>query len=83
MLEAYKDSDIQFLPDRVVQELNQGKLTSSLPEFHNFLSERVSTEILSKSDIISNSLYDSDRIQGLEFIPSIHSLTEYFHHFWY
>ena len=82
MLEAYKDSDIQFLPDRIVQELNQGKLTSGLPEFHTSLSERMSTEILSKSDIIYDNVYDSDKIQGLEFIPSIHSLTEYFHHFW-
>ena len=67
MLKAYKDSDIQFFPDRIVQEFNQGKLTSSLPEFHNSLS----TEILSQSDLI----------QGFDFIPSIHSLTEYFHHF--
>ena len=71
MLEAYKDSDIQFLPDRVIQALNQGKLTSALPEFHNSLSDRMSTEILSKSDII----------QGLDNLPFIHSLTEYFHHF--
>ena len=79
MQKAYKDSDIQFLPDSILQELNQEKLTAGLPQFHSSLSEMMSTEILSKYDII----YDSDRIQGPDFIPSIHSLTEYFHHFWY
>jgi uncharacterized protein YggT (Ycf19 family) len=82
MLKAYKDSDIQFLPDSLLQDLeNLSRLEDSLSS----LSEMMSTEILSKYDIIYDSLYDSDRIyriQGPDFIPSIHSLTEYFHHFW-
>jgi uncharacterized protein YggT (Ycf19 family) len=69
---AYKDSDIQFLPDSVVQQLNQERLTADLPQIHNSLSEIMSTEILSKHDII----------QGHEFIPYIHSTNEYFHNFW-
>jgi uncharacterized protein YggT (Ycf19 family) len=82
MLKAYKDSDIQFLPDSLLQDLeNLSRFEDSLSS----LSEMMSTEILSKYDIIYDSLYDSDRIyriQGPDFIPSIHSLTEYFHHFW-
>ena len=72
MLRAYKDSDIQFLPDSVVQQLNQEKLTSDLSQFHNSLNEMMTTEILSKYD----------QIPGTDFIPSVNSLTEYFHHFW-
>lgn len=72
MQKAYKDSDIQFLPDSVIQELNQERLTADLPQMHHSLSEMVSTEILSKHDII----------QGHDFIPYIHSLNEYFHNFW-
>jgi uncharacterized protein YggT (Ycf19 family) len=72
MQKAYKDADIQFLPDRLVQQLNQEKLTVNLPQIHNSFSEIMSTEILSKDDII----------QGDNFIPSIDSINEYFHHFW-
>ena len=69
---AYQDSDIQFLPDSVVQQLNQEKLTADLPQIQNSLSEMISTEILSKNDLI----------QGYHFIPDLNSLNEYFHHFW-
>ncbi|MGL4758599.1 MAG: YggT family protein [Patescibacteria group bacterium] len=72
MQKAYKDADIQFLPDRLVQQLNQEKLTVNLPQIHNSFSEMMSTEILSNDDII----------QGDNFIPSIDSINEYFHHFW-
>ena len=72
MLKAYKDTDIQFLSDNLIKELNQEKLTSDLPQIHTSLSEMISTEILSKDNII----------QGHDFIPSIHSLNDYFHHFW-
>jgi uncharacterized protein YggT (Ycf19 family) len=72
MQKAYKDADIQFLPDRLVQQFNQEKLTVNLPQIHNSFSEMMSTEILSNDDII----------QGDNFIPSIDSINEYFHHFW-
>ena len=72
MQKAYKDADIQFLPDSLVQQLNQEKLTADLPQIHNSVSQIMSTEILSKDDII----------QGHDFIPYIDSINEYFHHFW-
>ena len=72
MQKAYKDADIQFLPDNVVKQLNQEKLTADLPQIHNSLSEMIPTEILSKDGII----------QGHDFISSIHSINEYFHSFW-
>ena len=74
MQKTYKDAGIQLLPDSV-----QEKLTADLPQIHNslidtnnYLSEIMSTEILSKHDII----------QGHDFIPYLHSINEYFHNFW-
>ena len=72
MLKAYQDSEIQFLPDRIVQQLNQGKLTADLPQIQTSFSEMMSTELLSKDDLIQN----------LEFSSSIHFFNDYFHHFW-
>ena len=40
MQKAYKDSDIQFLPDRIVQQFNQERLTADLPQIHNSLLEK-------------------------------------------
>ena len=68
----YKDADIQFLPDSVVQQLNQGKLTADLPQIHDSFSGMISTEILSKNGIL----------EGHDFIPYIDSINEYFHSFW-
>jgi hypothetical protein len=52
MEKAYKDLDIQFLPDNIVSQLNQEKLTSavssSLLDVENHLNHMVSTELLSK-----------------------------------
>lgn len=53
MREAYQDLNIQFLPDSVVQELNQQKLTVDLPQIHdsllatsNYISHTFLPEIL-------------------------------------
>lgn len=54
MQKAYKDLNIQILPDAVVQELNQQKLTSNLTAFtslvesNNTLDHSISNEILVK-----------------------------------
>jgi uncharacterized protein YggT (Ycf19 family) len=76
MQKAYKDLDIQFLPDSILQNLNQQKLTSDLPHIsdslltkNNYLTEVLSTEILSTNN----------GIQGNEFLPYFHSITEDFH----
>jgi predicted DNA-binding helix-hairpin-helix protein len=51
MQKAYKDLDIQFLPDQIVQQFNQQKLTGfhGIPENH--LTNSLSTELLSKDDL--------------------------------
>jgi uncharacterized protein YggT (Ycf19 family) len=59
MEKAYKDLDIQFLPDNIVAQLNQQNLTATLTSFSNslinqerYLNSLISTEILSKNDLI-------------------------------
>jgi hypothetical protein len=50
MQKAYKDLDIQFLPNNIITELNQQKLTATIPSFPDQLlnqSISISTEILS------------------------------------
>jgi uncharacterized protein YggT (Ycf19 family) len=76
MQKAYKDSDIQFLPDRIVQTLNQERFTATadLSQIHTSFNEMMSTELLSKDDLL----------QGLDFSSSIHFLNvnDYLHSFW-
>src|SRR5210317_25207 len=79
MQKAYKDLDIQFLPDKVIQQLNQQKLQADLPQAYdslinqsNFIGDHISTEILSKNDFI----------QGQELLPYLNSMNENFHDFW-
>ena len=53
MQKAYKDLDIQFLPDNIIQELNQqGSLVTQQTSIHNYLS----TEILSKEDLFQSNV---------------------------
>ena len=75
MQKAYKDLNIQFLPNRIIQELNQQKLKVDLPQLHNsfiakssYITDNISTEILSKDNLIH--------------LPSINSMNEHFHNFW-
>ena len=72
MEKAYQDLDIQFLPDEIVSQLNQEKLTSlvssSFMDFDNNFNHMVATELLSKNDFIDTDL----------FLTKLHSLTEYF-----
>ena len=79
MQKAYKDLDIQFLPDNLIQELNQQKLKAELPQIYNSLTDsenhfkdHLSTAILSKNDFI----------QGHEIVPYLNSINEHFHTFW-
>ena len=48
MQKAYKDLDIQFLPDNIIQKLNQ---SVDLATQQNNLSNSISTEILSKENL--------------------------------
>ena len=61
MEKAYQDLDIQFLPDDILTQLDQGKLTSlvsssSIDLNHNFHSID-STELLSKANFMSTDLF--------------------------
>jgi uncharacterized protein YggT (Ycf19 family) len=63
MEKAYQDLDIQFLPDKIVSQLNQEKLTTSVSSFSDSLvglnenlNHMVSTELLSNNDFVSTNL---------------------------
>jgi len=79
MQKAYKDLDIQFLPDNIVNEVNQQKLQAELPQLYDSLivknthhiSDYLSTEILSKNNLT----------QGNEFFPHINFLHEHLNNF--
>jgi uncharacterized protein YggT (Ycf19 family) len=76
MLEAYKDLDIQFLPDSILQDFNQQKLTSDLSQLSDsLLAKDTSLTQTFSTEILSNLSQD-------EFFPSVYSLFEDFHHFW-
>jgi uncharacterized protein YggT (Ycf19 family) len=67
MQKAYKDLDIQFLPNNIVEELNHQKLTAKLSVIHdsvlidnNNLKDYIPTEILSGNNLIqSDTFYSS------------------------
>ena len=71
MEKAYQDLDIQFLPDDIISHLNQEKLTSlvssSFIDLDNNFNHMVSTEVLSKNDLIDTNLV----------ITKLNYLTEY------
>jgi len=69
MEKAYKDLDIQFLPDIVIQELNQQKLHADLSQIpdslmatSNYLSHSLSTEILSNEDFHNFWMINLDKL---------------------
>ena len=65
MQTAYKDLDIQFLPDSIIKELShKGNLVSQTTDINEYLS----TELLSKEDLVQSH-------------HLIHSLTNNFHTF--
>jgi uncharacterized protein YggT (Ycf19 family) len=78
MQKAYQDLDIQFLPDSLLQRLNQQKLKADLSQIYDSFLDKtsnfqnhLSTELLSTHNLI----------QGQEVSSSIHSITENFHTF--
>jgi uncharacterized protein YggT (Ycf19 family) len=69
MQKAYKDLDIQFLPDSVIQELNQQKLKTDLPQIHdsllatsNYLSHILFTEILANEHLQNFGIHNLDNL---------------------
>lgn len=67
MQKSYRNLDVQFLPDSVVQELNY---QASIVTQTNSITSQISTGILSKETI-----FQSDQI-----LSQIHSITEAFSH---
>jgi len=78
MQKAYKDLDIQFLPDKIVEQLNQQKLTADLSLISDFLiapsnhiSDSISIEVFSKDNSIQTDI----------FFTSLRVINEHFHNF--
>jgi uncharacterized protein YggT (Ycf19 family) len=69
MEKAYKDLDIQFLPDSVIKEFNQQNLKTDLPQIHdsliatsNYLSHILSTEILANEHLQNFGIHNLDKL---------------------
>jgi uncharacterized protein YggT (Ycf19 family) len=69
MEKAYKDLDIQFLPDSVIKEFNQQNLKTDLPQIHdsliatsNYLSHIISTEILANEHLQNFGIHNLDKL---------------------
>ena len=74
MQKAYKDLDIQFLPNNIVDELTQKKLTvelSSIREALIYQNNSIPTEVLSKHH----------SFQTNEIIDNLNLLNDHFHNF--
>ena len=71
MEKAYQDLDIQFLPDDIISELNQEKLTalvsSSFMDLDSSFNYMGSLELLSHNNLMDTGL----------FVTQFNSLTEY------
>lgn len=52
MQKAYQDLDIQFLPDNIVNELNQQKLTDKVSSIQGISDTYISPEILSNDHLV-------------------------------
>jgi uncharacterized protein YggT (Ycf19 family) len=79
MQKAYKDLDIQFLPDSILQDFNQQKLTSDL----SHLSDSLSDFLLAKDTFLTQT-FSTEILSNLsqdEFFPDLYSIFEDFHPF--
>jgi hypothetical protein len=71
MQKAYKDLDIQFLPDNIIQQLNQQKFTAALTSM-NQISDTTISNYVSKIESLNDSFLQPDTILSF--------LNEHFHH---
>jgi hypothetical protein len=74
---AYKDLDIQFLPDNIIQELNQQKLTAAFTSMDAIsdsnINNSLSTELLSKDNfhtLLTNFSLLNEHLHNF-FLPDI------------
>ena len=70
MEKAYKNLDIQFLPDNIITQLNQEKFAAELSSvsnsFMSHLSNSISTEILSQNNFIQADMFSvNEQFQNL------------------
>jgi uncharacterized protein YggT (Ycf19 family) len=78
MQKAYKDFDIQFLPDRIIKELNQKILTTDLSSAYDSLIMN-STSL--KNSITTELLSANDFMQTDSLVTNFNILNEDFHTF--
>ena len=78
MEKAYKNLDIQFLPDNIIRQLNQEKLTAELTSFSNsFTSQQsdfshsISSEILSQNNFIKVDTFFTNLHFGNEQVSNL------------
>ena len=76
MQKAYGDLDIQFLPDKIVEELNQQKLGVGLSSIHNSfqdsnLDDSISTQLLSNHHLLERDVFGNN----------LNFFNEHFHNF--
>jgi uncharacterized protein YggT (Ycf19 family) len=79
MQKAYQDFDIQFLPDRVVQEFNQKVLTTDLSSTYNSLvtkptdlNHSVTTQLVSVSNLFqTDTLFNNLSLLNQELLNSV------------
>jgi uncharacterized protein YggT (Ycf19 family) len=74
MQKAYKDLDIQFIPNHIIKELNNQELRTELSPMHDYLtnhSNLIPTEVLSE-----NNSFQTDNV-----INNISILNEHSHNF--
>jgi hypothetical protein len=69
MQKAYQDLEIQFLPDNIVNELNQQKLTDKVSSIQGISDTYISPEILSNDHLI----------QPDSLLANLISINEQFH----
>ena len=76
MQKAYGDLDIQFLPDKIVEEFNQQKLKVGLSSIHNSFQD------INRNDSISTQLLSKDHFLERDIMfNNLNFFNEHFHHF--
>ena len=76
MQKAYKDLEIQFLPQNIIEEFNNQKLKVDLPQLYNSL---ILTNNYINNHLYSDRLVTKNFIDKTDLLTSIHSMNEQFH----
>jgi hypothetical protein len=79
MEKAYKNLDIQFLPDNIIRQLNQEKLTKELTELSSFSNSLISQNSNLSHSISSDILSQNNLSKADMFLTNIHFGNEEFY----